>query len=155
LRFASILRETSSAGALALDLIGPLPHPVLQSLFDPMVPPGLQYHWKAHFVDEISDPAIDIHLKLGSAVPNMFSTMHLYPINGAVHEVEKTDTAWSYRDSTWAQVIVGVDPDPANKDKIVQLGAGLLDRAVYLFRSRCLCDFHDGRGRRTGSRDVS
>jgi hypothetical protein len=34
-------------------------------------------------------------------------------------EVGKTDTAWSYRDSTLAQVIVGVDPDPANKDKIV------------------------------------
>ena len=45
--------------------------------------------------------------------------MHLYPINGAAHRVGKTDTAWSYRDATWAQVIVGVDPDPANKDRIV------------------------------------
>ena len=88
-------------------------------MFDPLVPPGLQYYWKAHFVDEISDAAIDIHLKHGSAIPNMFSAMHLYPINGAAHRVGKTDTAWSYRDSTWAQVIVGVDPDPANKDRIV------------------------------------
>jgi FAD/FMN-containing dehydrogenase len=49
----------------------------------------------------------------------MFSAMHLYPINGAAHRVGKTDTAWSYRDSTWAQVIVGVDPNPAHKDKII------------------------------------
>jgi FAD/FMN-containing dehydrogenase len=45
--------------------------------------------------------------------------MHLYPINGAAHRVGRTDTAWSYRDANWAQLIVGVDPDPANKDKIV------------------------------------
>ena len=28
------------------------------------------------------------------------------------------DTAFSYRDANWAQVIVGIDPDPANRDKI-------------------------------------
>ena len=103
----------------ALDLAGPIPHPVLQSLFDPMAPAGLQYYWKAHFVDKISDAAIDMHMKHGSAIPNMFSAMHLYPINGAAHRVGKTDTAWSHRDSTWAQLMVGVDPDPANKEKIV------------------------------------
>ncbi|MHC4498124.1 MAG: BBE domain-containing protein, partial [Planctomycetota bacterium] len=29
------------------------------------------------------------------------------------------DTPWAYRDATWAQVIVGVDPDPANNDRII------------------------------------
>jgi len=45
--------------------------------------------------------------------------MHLYPINGAAHRVGKHDTAWSYRDATWAQVIVGVDPHPVNNNKII------------------------------------
>ncbi len=40
--------------------------------------------------------------------------MHLYPINGAAHRVGKDETAWSYRDATWGEVIVGVDPDPNN-----------------------------------------
>jgi FAD/FMN-containing dehydrogenase len=40
--------------------------------------------------------------------------MHLYPIDGAAHDVGKNDTAFSYRDATWGQVIVGVDHDPAN-----------------------------------------
>jgi FAD/FMN-containing dehydrogenase len=44
--------------------------------------------------------------------------MHLYPIDGAVHRVGKNDTPFSFRDSKWAEVIVGVDPDPANKEKI-------------------------------------
>jgi hypothetical protein len=49
----------------------------------------------------------------------MHSTMHLYPVNGAVHRIGRSETAFSYRDVTWAEVIVGVDPDPGNRDKIV------------------------------------
>jgi FAD/FMN-containing dehydrogenase len=45
--------------------------------------------------------------------------MHLYPINGAAHQVNKNDTAFSYRESTWAEVIVGVDPDPNKMEKII------------------------------------
>jgi Berberine and berberine like len=41
----------------------------------------------------------------------------MYPVNGAASRVNKKDTAWSYRDATWAMVIVGVDPEPANKEK--------------------------------------
>jgi hypothetical protein len=103
----------------ALDLVGSLPHPALQGMFDPVYPPGLQWYWRADFVNELSDSAIALHVKYGSEVPTLHSTMHLYPINGAAHRVGKHDTAWSYRDATWAQVIVGVDPNPANNDKII------------------------------------
>ena len=103
----------------ALDFVGPIPHPALQSMFDPIYPPGLQWYWKADFVNELSDEAIRLHIKHGSQIPTMHSTMHLYPVNGAAGRVGKNDTAWSYRDATWAEVIVGVDPDPANKDRII------------------------------------
>jgi hypothetical protein len=45
--------------------------------------------------------------------------MHLYPINGVAHRVSKVDTAWSYREANFVQVIVGVDPDPANNPRII------------------------------------
>ena len=96
-----------------------MPFPVLQSLFDGLYPPGLQWYWKADFVDHLTDQAIAEHRKYGPQVPTMFSTMHLYPINGAVHRTHSADTAFSYRTSKFAEVIVGVDPDPANRDKIV------------------------------------
>ena len=67
---------------------------------------------------EINDEAVARHVEHGSRLPTMFSTMHLYPIDGAAHRVGNNDTAFSYRDATFAEVIVGVDPDPANKDKI-------------------------------------
>ena len=105
-------------GPPALDLVGPLPYPMLQSMFDALYPPGHQWYWRADFVNELSDEAIRLHLRYGSEIPTMQSTMHLYPVNGAAHRVGPHDTAFSYRDATWAEVIVGVDPDPANNERI-------------------------------------
>jgi FAD/FMN-containing dehydrogenase len=42
----------------------------------------------------------------------------VYPVNGAASRIDKNDTAWNYRDANYAVVIVGVDPDPSNKEKI-------------------------------------
>jgi hypothetical protein len=102
----------------ACDLVGPMPQPVLQSMFDGLFVPGLQWYWRAHFVKELSDAAIKEHIKFGETLPTMLSTMHLYPINGAASRVSDTATPWAHRDALWAMVIVGVDPDPANKDQI-------------------------------------
>jgi hypothetical protein len=104
----------------ALDFVGPIPQPALQSMFDPIYPPGLQWYWRADFVNELSDDAIAQHVRFANALPTMHSTMHMYPITGAAAKVGKTETAWNYRDAKWAQVMVGVDPDPANKEKITK-----------------------------------
>ncbi len=103
----------------ALDFVGPMPQPALQTMFDALYPPGLQWYWRADFVNELSDDAIAQHIRFGEALPSMHSTMHLYPINGAASRIGKNDTAWNYRDATWAQVMVGVDPDPANNEKTI------------------------------------
>lgn len=103
-----------------LDLVGPLPHPVLNRMFDALYVPGLQWYWKADFVNSLSDKAIAVHMEHAPQMPTMFCTMHLYPINGAASRVGATATPWAYRDATWAQVIVGVDPDPASKDVLAK-----------------------------------
>jgi FAD/FMN-containing dehydrogenase len=107
-----------SVGTPLLDHQGEMPLPAANALFDPLYPPGLQWYWRADFVNELSDQAIARHVEHGSALPTMHSTMHLYPIDGAAHRVGKNDTPFSYRDANWAEVIVGVDPDPANAARI-------------------------------------
>jgi FAD/FMN-containing dehydrogenase len=118
-RAEEVFRPIRQVGPPALDLVGPLPYPALQSMFDVLYPPGLQSYWRADFVNELSDDAIRLHVQYGSEIPTMLSTMHLYPINGAVHRLGRHDTAFSYRDTTWAQVILGIDPDPANNERII------------------------------------
>lgn len=102
----------------AFEFFAPMPYPMLQAMFDGLYAPGLQWYWKADFLKELSDEAIALHIKHGAQLPTLHSTMHLYPINGAAHKAGSNDTAWSYRDALWSEVIVGVDPDPANKDRI-------------------------------------
>jgi hypothetical protein len=94
--------------------VGPMRHADLQSMFDGLYPAGDQWYWRADFVKEIPQTAAEIHARFGAQMPTMQSTMHLYPINGAAHDVDSSDTAWSYRDATWASVYAGVDHDPAN-----------------------------------------
>jgi FAD/FMN-containing dehydrogenase len=104
----------------AIDMAGPLPFTALQTIFDPLMPPGLQWYWNHDFFSEVSDKAIETALEHFAQAPTMLSGMHFYTVNGAVHRVGKNDTAWNYRDVNFSQVVVGVDPDPANKEKITQ-----------------------------------
>jgi FAD/FMN-containing dehydrogenase len=96
----------------------PMPYPALQSAFDELYPKGDQWYWRADFVKEIPDEAVQLHARFGAELPTMKSTMHLYPVDGAAHDAAPSDTAWSYRDARWATVYAGVDPDPANVDVI-------------------------------------
>ena len=107
-----------SLGNPLLDHVGPAPFPAVQSTFDPLFVPGLQWYWRADNFTELSDEAIARHVEHGSKLPSMLSTMHLYPVNGAPQRVGKTDTAYSFREALFAEVIVGVDPDPANAPAI-------------------------------------
>jgi FAD/FMN-containing dehydrogenase len=116
-RFAPI-RATAALGPPIVDLVGPLPFPALQSLFDPLLPAGIQSYWRADFVAELTDEAIERHVEHGSNLPTLLSTMHLYPMDGAVRRVGRNETAFSYRDAAWLETIVGFDMDPANADLI-------------------------------------
>ena len=115
----NILGPIRSYRPPAFEFFVPMPFPMLQAMFDPILPPGLQWYWKADFFKELSDTAIEKHLEHASLLPTWQSTMHLYPVNGKVNRVRETDTAFSYRDAVWSGVIVGIDPDPANRERIV------------------------------------
>ena len=124
---ADLLAPVHAVGTPLLHGVGPVPHPALQSLFDGLYPKGLQCYWRADFFNELSDELAERHLEWGQKLPTMQSTMHLYPIDGAAHDVGSGDTAFSYRDSGWAEVIFAVDPDPANAELIRDWCVGYWD----------------------------
>ena len=113
-----VFKPIRAFGPPILDFVSEIPMPALNSMFDALYPPGLQWYWRAHYIKELSEEAIEKNIEFGSKVPTMHSTTHLYPIDGAVHEVSNHETAWANRDARWAQVIVGVDPDPENAEKV-------------------------------------
>jgi FAD/FMN-containing dehydrogenase len=110
-----------------LDWAGPMPFPALQSLFDPLLPKGLQWYWKADFVKQLPDRAIELHVEHIRKVPTELSIAHLYPIDGAVQKVGRHETAWNCRDATWSMVICGIDPNPANAPTLKAWAKGYWD----------------------------
>lgn len=100
--------------------VGEMPYPAIQTLFDGLLPPGMQWYWRADFFNDLGAELRAQHLKFGSSIPTPLSQMHMYPISGAASRVGETETPWAYRDANYAGVIVGVDPDPSNADKITK-----------------------------------
>lgn len=105
---------------IVAEMVAPMPYPALNSMFDPLLPAGLQHYWKADFATELTDGAIKAHVEFGPKVPVVNSTMHIYPINGACNRVAADATAFAYRDAKFATVIAGMWPDPADNDKNIK-----------------------------------
>jgi FAD/FMN-containing dehydrogenase len=116
----SAFKAIRAFGPPAVDFARPISWPALQSMFDALYPPGLQWYWKADFFKELSPAAINLQVKYAEQLPTMHSTMHIYPINGAAQRAGRGDTAFAFRDANFAEVIVGVDPDPANNARMIQ-----------------------------------
>jgi FAD/FMN-containing dehydrogenase len=114
--FASIRTRFSPP---ALDGVGPISHEALQSMFDALYPAGEQWYWKSHFVNEIPDAAVELHLQYAAELPTWKSTVHLYPIDGVASRVPKDATAWNQRDARWGMTIIGVSADPADNDRMI------------------------------------
>jgi hypothetical protein len=93
-----------------------MPYPAINSAFDALLGPGLQHYWKTAFVPSLTDEAIAVHLEHGPKVPALQSAMHLYPIDGAVHDVAPDATAFACRDAGFAAVIAGMWPEPTDNE---------------------------------------
>jgi len=129
-----LTKDVRSVGTPLLDHVGPMPFPAVQTLFDPLIPPGLQWYWRADFAKELNADAIAAHLEQAHKMPIGMSQMHMYPVNGAAHRIGPEDTAFSYRDANFSIVIVGIDPEPGNAPEITTWCKGYFD-AVHPYSS--------------------
>jgi len=117
---ANILQQFRDVANPVAEFTGPMPYSALNSAFDGLVPRGLQHYWKAAFVDDLSAEAIRAHMEHGPRVPVVNSTVHMYPINGACHDVAADATAFGHRDATYAVVIAGMWPDATDNEANTQ-----------------------------------
>ena len=117
-----------------MDAMGEVPFPALQSLFDPLLPAGLQWYWKGDFVRELSDGAIAAHIEHATKSPSGMCLTHIYPIDGAAQRVASDATAWSVRDARWSMVIAAIDSDPAKAGALREWGRAYW-KALHAFNT--------------------
>lgn len=114
-----VFRSLRNIADVKAEHVGVMPFPALNSAFDEMVPKGLRHYWKADFISELTDEAIAAHIRHAKATPNITSSMHLHPINGAAKRVGTDETAFGHRDKNFSPVVLGIWENP-DDDAIMQ-----------------------------------
>lgn len=105
---------------VAGSMVRPMPYPELNTAFDELQPRGLQSYWKANFLSELSDGAINAYLDFGRMVPSVHTSVHIYPINGAVQRVGEEEMAFPYRHANFSPVIACMWRDPADNESNIK-----------------------------------
>jgi hypothetical protein len=100
----------------ALNMMQPMPYTIVQQLIAPGNPPGRQHYWKAGFLDELSDAAIETFVKHATTVVSPFQTSLMLPLGGAFARAPEGETPLNYRQAKWDYHVLGQWADPADAD---------------------------------------
>ncbi|WP_274564753.1 FAD-binding oxidoreductase [Streptomyces spiramyceticus] len=82
-----------------------MPYPVINTLFDELLPAGLFHYWKGTFSRGLPDGAIDAYVEYGATTPSIQSATVVFPIDGACHRVGPEETAFTYRDADFSTAL--------------------------------------------------
>jgi FAD/FMN-containing dehydrogenase len=109
-----------SFGPPAADVIGPIPYTALQSMLDDAAPAGCLNYWKAAFLDELSDAAINMLVEHAGRMGAPMCQLHLHQMGGAVGRVASQATAYAHRGAAFAVNIIGTWTDGSETDRHVR-----------------------------------
>jgi len=91
------LRPLLEFGSPVLSQVGPMPYPVVNTLFDEAYPPGVLNYWKSSFLHELTDEAIDVLVERFAVTPSPLNAVAIENFHGAVCRVGVSDTAVPHR----------------------------------------------------------
>lgn len=112
-----VVRPLRSCGSPIVDTVAPVPYATVQNLLTEVFQPGLLHYWKAGFVHEFSDDAIEAIVDFFTGdVPGFFGAIAIEHLGGAVGRVGAQDTAFSHRDAQHSLLVVRMWEDPADSE---------------------------------------
>jgi len=84
-----------------VDVVGPMPYTALQSMLDDGGPKGIRGYFKAEFLEELNDDAVDKLVEHGAKRAGPMTQLLMEPMRGAISRVGDDDTALGRRDVPW------------------------------------------------------
>jgi FAD/FMN-containing dehydrogenase len=109
-----VLHPLRTFGPPLEDNVQPMPYRTLQRAFDAGFPSGQQHYWKASYLKDPSDEAIDVMLRFVAEMPSPTSGVGLQQMHGAASRVDPAATAFTHRDQYYDFLILSQWPDPAD-----------------------------------------
>jgi hypothetical protein len=111
-----IIEPLRAHGEPIEDRFAPTSYCQIQSAGDAIFPRGRRYYWKAQFMREISDRAIDTMLATYATAPGG-SLLVLQQVGGAIARVPVADTPYANRDALYDCFPISIWDDPT-EDKL-------------------------------------
>lgn len=115
-----LLKPLRTYGAPIEDRIAPIAYVQSQSAGDSIFPRGQRYYWKAQFLREITDAAIDTLLEAYAAAPSVASLAVFQQVGGAIARVPAAETAYGNRDAAYDCFPISIWEGPADDEANIQ-----------------------------------
>jgi FAD/FMN-containing dehydrogenase len=100
-------------GSPVMDVIGPMPYTIVNTLFDAGFPRGALNYWKSNFLAALSDEAIDTMIARFADCPSPMGAVLLEHFHGAATRVAQTATAFPHRAVGYNMLVVGEWASPS------------------------------------------
>ena len=113
-------KPIKSFGTPAMDALGPIPYVALNGMLDGAFPKGALNYWKSHFLDTLSDAAIDAAIAHFASCPSSMSQFLFEHFHGAASRVAVDSTAFALRGSGFNTMMLGEWLDPKDTDRNVR-----------------------------------
>ncbi len=114
-----IVKPLREFGAPVEDRIAAAPYLQIQSAGDSIFPRGRRYYWKAQFMREITDRAIDTVLAAYASAPGQ-SLVVLQQVGGAIARVPIAETPYANRDALYDCFPISIWDDPADDEEHIR-----------------------------------
>jgi FAD/FMN-containing dehydrogenase len=107
-----LMRPLRELATPLLDMSGDYAYADWQRSLDPYFPQGLRHYWKALYLDELSDDAVDATVEWSNQRPSERTLVVIRHCGGAIARVAPEDTAFGDRSSEWMLSIDSTWDDP-------------------------------------------
>jgi FAD/FMN-containing dehydrogenase len=121
-----IVQPLREYGTPVEDRIAPVSYLQIQSAGDSLFPRGRRYYWKAQFMREITDQAIDTLLAAYAAAPRE-SLLVLQQVGGAISRVPIAETPYANRDALYDCFPISIWDNPADDEAHIRWARNLWD----------------------------
>jgi FAD/FMN-containing dehydrogenase len=109
----AVLAPLSRVGAPAESRLTAVPYLQIQSNGDSLFPRGRRYYWKAQFLRDIGDGAIDALLETYAQAPSPSSLLVFQQVGGAIARVAASASPYANRDAHYDCFPLAIWDDPA------------------------------------------
>ena len=112
------LRPMVEFGPPAMAMVAPMPYTALQMMQVDAFPQDAHVYFKAEFLDEWSDEAIDTVIEMTAEPSSPITQVLFQPMGGAIGDVGPDETALPVRDAKWCYHALTMWPAEMGPDEV-------------------------------------